>query len=80
MRGKTRASGKSTLVWVLLLIGESIGARFFNQSQSEFLSTLDNSTIENRSISIDDKAYKRSGRNVGARDVKKGVIYDLSGP
>ena len=31
-------------------------------------------------ISFDDKAYIRPGSDVGARDVKKGVIYDVSDP
>ena len=31
-------------------------------------------------ISFDDKAYIRPGSDVGARDVRKGVIYDVSDP
>ena len=31
-------------------------------------------------ISFDDKVYIRPGSDVGARDVKKGVIYDVSDP
>ena len=31
-------------------------------------------------ISFDDKAYIRPGSEVGARNVKKGVIYDVSDP
>ena len=41
-----------------------------------------NEENKNRSllISFDDKAYIRPGRDVGARNVKKGVIYDVSDP
>ena len=31
-------------------------------------------------ISIDDKAYLRPGTDVGARDTKAGVVYDVADP